>query len=130
MLIDATKKLAEEGGNSASLNLNRSKAISFTHDPDKSEGLITVILDKEIDKNDDYTALWQWGANCDPIRDSRFVETRLVMDARSKSIGLGVREWPEIAASSEETIKAVNDKWPAFGIGELILSPSRRFLKR
>ena len=130
MLIDATKKLAEEGGNSASLNLNRSKAISFTHDPDKSEGLITVILDKEIDKNDDYTALWQWGANCDPIRDSRFVETRLVMDARSKSIGLGVREWPEIAASSEETIRAVDEKWPALGIGEPILSPSRRFLKR
>ena len=87
-------------------------------------------MDKEIDTNDDYIAMWQWGANCDPIRDSRFVDSRLVMDARSKSKGQGVREWPEIAASSEETIRAVDEKWPALGIGEPILSPSRRFLKR
>jgi len=131
ILIDATAKMTEEIGNAnpSEIRADDLDALFFTYDPVKHEGLINIILDKDIDINDDYISIWQWGANCDPIRDSRFTDGRLVMDARSKVPGNGVREWPSIAISSETTIKAVDAKWESLGLGELIVSPSRRFLK-
>ena len=40
------------------------------------------------------------------------------------------RDWPNIIVASEETIKAVDDKWPLLGIGPFLPSPSLKFRKQ
>jgi len=134
MLIDATVKLAEEGEPTflqiPDDNKTPLRLFHFTHEENSSEGLINVIIDKDFDISDEYTCLWLWGANCDPVRDSRFLQGRLVMDARSKTSGKNIREWPAIAHSSLETIELSDKKWDSLGLGEFIPSPSRKFLKQ
>ena len=131
VLIDATSKMIEEGGDKMEvLSYNFVSPIVFTHEEVVTKGLITVIVDQTINLEDHYTALWQWGANCDPIRDSKFVGKSLVMDARHKIKGEGVREWPEMALSNIETIEIVDKKWETLELGDFIPSPSRRFLKQ
>jgi 4-hydroxy-3-polyprenylbenzoate decarboxylase len=134
MLIDATVKLAEEGEPTflqiPDDNKTPLRLFHFTHEENSSEGLINVIIDKDFDISDEYTCLWLWGANCDPVRDSHFVQGKLVMDARSKTSGKNIREWPAIAHSSLETIELSDKKWDSLGLGEFIPSPSRKFLKQ
>lgn len=129
MLIDATAKLPEEGGSLNRENGTNPPLFHFTHSISDIKGLINIVIDSDFDINDQYTALWLWGANCDPVRDSRFEGGRLVMDARRKSAGKNTREWPQIAHSSSGTIGSVDKKWDTLGIGEFIPSPSMRFLK-
>lgn len=130
ILIDATVKLPEETGTiPAPENLH--KAIHFTHSQNDLKGLVNVILDPAEPIDDDYFSLWLWGSNCDPIRDSSFVEGKLVMDSKTKQKGVNgfTREWPGKALSSLATIEAVDKKWASLGIGEFISSPSLRFSK-
>ncbi len=133
ILIDATVKLPEEGGNQSSVTGKsrdkQAKPIFFTHDENETNGLINIVIDKEFNTEDQYLSLWLWGANCDPVRDSRFVGELLVMDARSKAEGKNVREWPGIVHSDIQTIESVDKKWDSLGIGDFISSPSLRFLK-
>lgn len=128
MLLDLTRKTVEERGNGP-VNIEASKSINFTHNPSDNSGLVNVILDKEASLEDEYIALWLWGSNCDPVRDSSFSGGKLILDSRSKtkdSNGL-IREWPPIAISSPSTIEAVDNKWNSLGIGEFIPSPSLKF---
>ena len=130
ILIDATVKLPEETGTIAAPE-NLHKAIYFTHSQNDLKGLINVILDPAEPIDEDYFSLWLWGSNCDPIRDSSFVDGKLVMDSKTKQKGVNgfTREWPGKALSSLSTIEAVDKKWASLGIGEFIPSPSLRFSK-
>ena len=130
ILIDATVKLPEETGTIAAPE-NLHKAIYFTHSQNDLKGLINVILDAKEPIDDDYFSLWLWGSNCDPIRDSSFVDGKLVMDSKTKQKDVNgfTRDWPGKALSSLATIEAVNKKWASLGIGEFISSPSLRFSK-
>jgi 4-hydroxy-3-polyprenylbenzoate decarboxylase len=128
MLLDITSKMPEERGNGPE-RAGSGKAVNFTTDPDDSSGLINILLDKNASDADLYTSLWLWGSNCDPVRDCTFREGRLFIDAKRKSPdGKGlIRDWPEIAVSSADTIKAIDEKWESLGIGEFIPSPSHKF---
>jgi len=134
VMIDATVKYPEEIGGynqvaeSTMNTLGSSKAIYFTHDENDMKGLINVVLDRKVNLKSEYLCIWLWGNNCDPIRDSKYVAGRLVMDSRTKKKGTNVREWPTIAHSSIETIEAIDKKWASLGLGEFIDSPSRGFL--
>ncbi|MEN6618358.1 MAG: menaquinone biosynthesis decarboxylase [Rikenellaceae bacterium] len=136
VLIDATTKYTEElGGNQPSSEENTTtenltKALYFTRDENDLKGFINVLLDQEADFKEEYLCIWLWGNNCDPIRDSRYVEGKLLMDSRSKEKGKNVRKWPTIAHSSIETIEIVDKKWSSLGLGEFIASPSLKFLKQ
>lgn len=136
VLIDATTKYTEElGGNQPSSEENTTtenltKALHFTRDENDLKGFINVLLDQEADFKEEYLCIWLWGNNCDPIRDSRYVEGKLLMDSRSKEKGKNVRKWPTIAHSSIETIEIVDKKWSSLGLGEFIASPSLKFLKQ
>ncbi|MCK9304478.1 MAG: menaquinone biosynthesis decarboxylase [Bacteroidales bacterium] len=127
MLIDATVKLPEEGGVQAVSE--HPASFHFTCDEKDLRGLINIVLDKEFASGDQYLGFWLWGANCDPVRDSRFENGRLIMDARRKNAGKHTREWPSVVRSSDETIESVDRKWNTLGIGEFISSPSLRFQK-
>ncbi|MFA5850432.1 MAG: menaquinone biosynthesis decarboxylase [Bacteroidales bacterium] len=134
VLFDATVKYPEEMGGSAQPVNEASvsgvtKAFHFTHNENDLKGTINILLDPHTDLNDQYLNLWLWGNNCDPIRDCKYIDGKLLMDSRSKARGINVREWPTIAHSSSETIESVDNKWPSLGLGEFIPSPSLRFLK-
>lgn len=127
VMIDATVKYPEEGGDLSTPS--GEKAFYFTHDEKDLKGLINIVLDSKADLSNEYLCMWIWGNNYDPIRDSRYVDGKLVMDGRSKAKGKNTREWPKIAHSSIGTIESVDNKWQALGLGELIESPSRAFLE-
>ena len=74
--------------------------------------------------------LWLAMANTDPRRDVRFVaDGALLFDARSKhpSVGDNPKRFPNVVMSSVETIRYVDQRWAEYGLGEMILSPSRRY---
>ncbi len=71
-MFDATLKLPEERGSNDLSNHKGMVAISFAHSNKELRGLINILVDPEISLDDQYTLLWIWGSNCDPIRDSRF----------------------------------------------------------
>lgn len=75
--------------------------------------------------------LWLAAANTDPRRDMRIWRDTLIVDARSKRPGTeGYPErFPNVATSLTQTIHHVDDRWPEYGLGELLPSPSRRYRK-
>lgn len=135
VMFDLTRKLPEERGSYPSLNNKELSAIKFYRKGDsspKNGALINIVVDDDTDLSDAYSLLWLWGSNCDPIRDSGYEGDSLVMDSTTKVKGKDgfTRDWPEFALSSEETIKAIDARWNSFEIGELIKSPSLKFLKK
>ncbi len=130
ILIDATKKMEEELSERESTP-ERSICFNFTHSSTERSGLINIIVDENIDTNDIYSCMWIWGSNCDPIRDSRIESGVLIMDSKTKQKGEGGfnREWPKMALSSKETIESINNKWKELSIGQMIESPSNKFIK-
>lgn len=76
--------------------------------------------------------LWLAMANTDPRRDVCFVaEGALLFDARSKHPGVGdnPKRFPNVVMSSVEIIRYVDQRWAEYGLGKMILSPSRRYRK-
>lgn len=75
--------------------------------------------------------LWLAAANTDPRRDMRLWRDTLIIDARSKRPGVGdnPRRFPNVVTSLPETIHLVDGRWPEYGLGELLPSPSRRYRK-
>lgn len=76
--------------------------------------------------------LWLAAANTDPRRDVRHLTGgELLIDARSKhpAVGDNPARFPNVAASSTETIRMVDGRWEEYGLGERIESPSRRYRK-
>ena len=95
---------------------------------------VFVLLDDTLDIFDLHNVCWLVCANVDPQRDIRLAQAprqQIVVDACMKYPQKYdfPREWPKIVTSSEETIRAVDEKWEQLGLGTLIPSPSLKFLK-
>mgnify|MGYP003623266743 FL=1 len=78
--------------------------------------------------------LWLATANSDPARDTEISGGTLIVDARTKLPAgeLNPQRFPNIVASSEQTIRLVDFRWADYGMGGFIPSPSahyRRLLK-
>lgn len=73
--------------------------------------------------------LWLAAANTDPRRDVRTEGGTLVIDARSKRPGVGENpaRFPNVVTASEDTIALVDRRWPEYGLGAFVASPSRRY---
>lgn len=129
IMIDATVKFDEEGGSVKNSSISNLKTLHFTSNVDELLGIVNIILDNERLAKNDYFAMWLLGNNFDPVRDSSYVDGKLVIDCRSKSKGYKgfTRDWPEYALSSNSTIEAINSKWETLGIGEFTESPSALF---
>jgi len=132
VMFDATLKLTEELGSYPGAKPDGVVPLYFTHSNKDVQGLVNILVDPIIPLDEQYTLLWIWGSNCDPIRDSRFEGELLVMDSKTKVKGKDgfTRDWPEFALSSIETIEAVDKKWDSLGIGDFIHSPSLKFIKK
>lgn len=80
----------------------------------------------------DEDLLWLAAANTDPRRDVVLTaDGTLTADARSKRPGVegNPPRFPNVAMSSMQTIRLVDERWGEYGIGPRLESPSRRYRK-
>lgn len=75
--------------------------------------------------------LWIAAANTDPKRDIALTDSTLTIDARAKVPGAenNPARFPNVVTSTEDVIELVDSRWEEYGIGEFILSPSRKYRK-
>lgn len=89
-----------------------------------------VILDTAAQNLTPEEWLWMATGNTDPGRDISVDGGHMIVDARSKisaAKGLPAR-WPNIVTSTPDTIALVDGRWPEYGLGNPISSPSLRYL--
>lgn len=80
----------------------------------------------------DEDLLWLAAANTDPRRDVVLTaDGTLTVDARSKrpDVEGNPPRFPNVAMSSMQTIRLVDERWEEYGIGPRWESPSRRYRK-
>lgn len=73
--------------------------------------------------------LWIASSDCDPSRDVTIRDGVVLFDCRSKAGGVNgfSRRWPNVVASSPETIARVDGRWNEYGLGKFMLSPSLHY---
>jgi 3-polyprenyl-4-hydroxybenzoate decarboxylase len=91
-------------------------------------------LDGEMPVDDLGDVFWRFTSNVDMRRDTVVVTDEagllhLVVDASVKSLALDdfQRPWPNVTVMDEATIQMVDEKWPTYGLGSLLPSPSRKY---
>ena len=106
------------------------------------EGLndVKMILYVEhmVEASDLADVVWRVTNNIDPRRDSYIVEaedggiSHIGIDGtrKTKELDNFDREWPNIIAADEATIKIVDEKWDKLGIGAFVPSPSLKYRKQ
>jgi 4-hydroxy-3-polyprenylbenzoate decarboxylase len=96
-----------------------------------------LYVEHTVDATDLSVALWRFCNNLDPRRD-HILTTRTTGNTLSACLGLDGtiktaaldnfgRDWPNIIVAADETIKAVDAKWPDLGLGPFLPSPSLKF---
>jgi 4-hydroxy-3-polyprenylbenzoate decarboxylase len=96
-----------------------------------------LYVEHTVDANDLGTALWRFCNNLDPKRDY-FLFQKTIDEKKTACIGFDgtrktkefdnfKRDWPNIIVADDSTIKAVDDKWDALGLGKFVPSPSLKF---
>jgi 4-hydroxy-3-polyprenylbenzoate decarboxylase len=111
--------------------IEKVKNLFRINDPDGNIKLI-IAVDHTVDVKDLYMVAWQLLGNSVPSRDHKFISPNSVLlDGTVKAFRKGgfPRKWPNIVSSSAETISAINHKWDKLGIGDLINSPSSRYIR-
>ena len=89
-------------------------------------------MDHTVDVSDLFMVAWQLLGNSDPRRDHEYISSNSIMiDGTIKAFRKGgfPRKWPNVVISSNETISAIDNKWKELGIGDLITSPSSRYMR-
>ncbi len=78
-----------------------------------------------------YEKLWLGLANLDPARDISIEGSSVTIDCRSKLPGPADHpsRWPGVTVMDPATIALVNARWPEYGLGDFLPSPSTRYQK-
>ena len=105
------------------------------------EGIKMILyVEHTVDANDLPVALWRFCNNLDPKRD-HFISKKYLSEKENEYLGcIGFdgtlktkefddfyRDWPNIIIADDQTIAAVDEKWPRLGLGEFIPSPSLKY---
>jgi 4-hydroxy-3-polyprenylbenzoate decarboxylase len=91
-----------------------------------------AVVDHTVDVNDLYMVAWQLLGNSDPQRDHEYISSgSLLIDGTIKAYRKDgfPRKWPNVVCSDPKTIASVDQKWNSLGIGEIIGSPSAKYLR-
>lgn len=100
---------------------------------------IIIYLEHTIDISDLADAVWRFSNNVDPKRDAHTINansddeiSHVGFDGTRKTKELDGfnRDWPNILANTQEVIDEIDAKWDKLGLGPLIPSPSRKYLKQ
>lgn len=91
-----------------------------------------LYVEHTVDVQDIADTLWRFCNNLDPKRDHFYggaSDNILGMDGtlKTKAMDGFERPWPNIIVADKATIKAVDEKWSAMGMGPLIKSPSLKY---
>ncbi|MBO9618147.1 MAG: menaquinone biosynthesis decarboxylase [Niabella sp.] len=94
-----------------------------------------LYVEHTVNANDLPLALWRFCNNLDPSRDHLLSATSkedyfcLGLDGtiKTKAFDHFQRDWPNIIVADDDTIKSVDEKWDALGIGKFIPSPSLKY---
>ena len=87
-----------------------------------------VLFDREAAGLPPADLLWLAAAGSDPRRDVTIVDGIAAIDARSKRPGADrPARWPNATVASPETVARVDTRWPEYGAGSRIGSPSERY---
>ncbi len=119
-------------GHIESLNKELIKLDSF------SSVKVVIYLEHTIDVTDIADAVWRFSNNVDPRRDSFIIRTsantcsHIGFDGtrKTKEFDGFTRDWPNILTNPIEVIEKVDTLWGKLGLGEMIPSPSRKYLKQ
>ncbi len=92
-----------------------------------------LYVEHTVGTGDVADVLWRFCNNLDPRRDNFYGGKQrniLGLDGTRKTKALDgfERPWPNIIAADEPTIAAVDKKWPELGLGNLIISPSLKYM--
>ncbi len=89
------------------------------------------LLDEAVDTSRLSDVLWLLSSNVDPSRDLFVRGGMILLDARTKAGGVNGfdRPWPNVVTSSPETVRRVDQRWPEYGLGEFLPSPSAEYWK-
>ena len=110
-------------------------------DRTEMEGIKMILyVEHTVDAGDLSVALWRFCNNLDPRRDHLLVRKKSRTDPQQEIACLGLdgtrktkeldnfqRDWPNIIVAADATIRAVDEKWAALGIGAFLPSPSLKF---
>lgn len=97
---------------------------------------VLIFLDHTMDVSDTADAVWRFSNNVDPRRDHQLLLSKqsnefnhVVFDGTRKTKALDgfERDWPNILASDDATIKSVDALWDRLGLGKFIPSPSLKY---
>jgi 4-hydroxy-3-polyprenylbenzoate decarboxylase len=91
-----------------------------------------IAVGHPADPADYFTVAWQLLGNSDPARDHSFLAGEsILIDGTIKAYRQGgfPRRWPNVVCSSEDTIRAVDEKWESLELGGFIESPSLKTRK-
>ncbi len=94
-------------------------------------GNVIIAVDDGADADDPAMLTWLVTGNSDPARDLYHLEGGAIfIDATSKtrSLPLFPRDWPNVVCSDQKTIELVDARWPEYGLGPVVESPSLRLL--
>lgn len=98
---------------------------------------VVLFLEHTIDITDIADAVWRFSNNVDPKRDHFIIETQnntthIAFDGtrKTKEHDGFERDWPNILASTEETIERIDNIWDKLGLGKFIPSPSLKYRKQ
>jgi 4-hydroxy-3-polyprenylbenzoate decarboxylase len=105
------------------------------------EGIKMILyVEHTVDAGDLSVALWRFCNNLDPRRDHLLVQKKSWTDPQQEIACLGLdgtrktkeldnfqRDWTNIIVAADATIRAVDEKWAALGIGAFLPSPSLKF---
>ncbi len=108
---------------------------------EEMEGVKMILyVEHTVDARDLPVALWRFCNNLDPRRDHLLIRKRSWIDPAKQFACLGLdgtrktkeldnfqRDWPNIIIADDATIRAVDEKWAALGIGAFLPSPSLKF---
>ncbi len=100
---------------------------------------VLIFLEHTLDVNDIADAVWRFTNNSDPKRDNYLIRnafdstvSHITFDGTRKTKELDGfdRDWPNILASDEKTIKRIDEIWDKLGLGPFIESPSLKYRKQ
>ena len=108
----------------------------LTNEPELNKVKFFVFVDHPVDVFDIEQVTWIFANNIEPLRDCYIIPgknenetSHLAIDGTRKRANIDnfKRNWPDIVTSDEETIKLVDSRWDAYGIGKFIESPSKKY---
>ena len=100
---------------------------------------VVLFLEHTVDVSELGDSVWRFSNNVDPKRDHLVVPAssvhefgHIALDGTRKTQIFDdfSRDWPNILVSLPETIEKVDHLWPQLGLGNLIPSPSRKYLNQ